>query len=71
MVSAREHNIVERGVVGFEDSLYNTPPTLVHSLILEAQKGWHRLRGHQHIERVLNGAKYRDGIEIVNNRVAA
>lgn len=37
-----------------------------------AQKRWHRLRGFDHLAKVIRGVKFKDGIEVTNaNQVAA
>ena len=36
-----------------------------------AEQNWRRLRGFQHLEKVLTGIKFKDGIEEKNKQVAA
>jgi len=45
--------------------------TMVFKLILSAQKRWQRLRGYRKIEDVMNGVKFKDGVEIKEELLAA
>jgi len=38
--------------------------SMVYKLIMSAQKHWQKLRGHQLIERVVQGVKFKDGEEV-------
>jgi len=38
---------------------------MVHKLALEAQRHWHRLKGHLLIAKVIAGVKFEDGVELV------
>jgi len=38
--------------------------TMVFKLATAAQKRWRRLRGHQLIEKIIKGVKFKDGVEI-------
>ena len=45
---------------------------MMFKLGLCAQKRWHRIRGFDHIAKVIEGVKFKDGIEVTNsNEVAA
>jgi len=45
--------------------------SLVYKLGREAEKRWRRLRGYEHVVKVMNGTKYEDGIEVESDRQAA
>jgi transposase-like protein len=41
--------------------------TMAFKLMLQAEKRWLRIRGHQEIKNVLSGVEYRDGIVITKH----
>lgn len=44
--------------------------TMVFKLILSAQKRWQRLRGYRKIEDVMNGVRFKDGVEVTEESLA-
>lgn len=45
--------------------------TMVFKLALSAQKHWRKLKGHQLIEKVIKGVRFKDGIEVKNSEEKA
>jgi transposase-like protein len=45
--------------------------TMVFKLALSSQKHWKRLKGHKLIEKVINGVKFKDGEEVINQENVA
>ncbi|MGH9579016.1 MAG: IS256-like element IS4502 family transposase, partial [Terriglobales bacterium] len=38
--------------------------SMIFKLGLSAEKNWHRLRGFERLAKVIDGVKFRDGIEV-------
>ena len=45
--------------------------TMVFKLVLSAQRHWQRLRGHQLLEKIVNGVRFKDGDEVKDQGKAA
>jgi len=45
--------------------------TMVFKLLLSAEKRWQRLRGYRKIEDVMNGVKFKDGVEVIEKKLEA
>jgi putative transposase len=43
--------------------------TMVFKLLLSAQKRWQRLRGYKKVEDVMNGVRFKDGVEVIGEPV--
>jgi hypothetical protein len=43
----------------------DTARLMVFKLVMAASKTWRRLRGQNQLPKVVKGAKFRDGIEVV------
>ncbi|GIX22010.1 MAG: hypothetical protein KatS3mg121_0793 [Gammaproteobacteria bacterium] len=48
---------------------------MLYKLAMSAEKRWRRIRGFHHLAKVIEGAKFRDGVEVNhktdNSRTAA
>lgn len=45
----------------------NTMLTMIYKLGMSAEKRWRRIRGFIHLAKVIEGVKFKDGIEVNNN----
>jgi len=45
--------------------------TMVFKLLLSAEQRWQRLRGHKKVEDVMNGVRFKDGVEITKESLVA
>jgi len=46
--------------------------TMIHKIGLCAEGSWRNLRGFRHLAKVIEGVKFKDGIEVTeDNRAAA
>jgi transposase-like protein len=45
--------------------------TMVFKLILSTEKRWQRLRGYEKIEDIMNGVRYKDGVEVKEESLVA
>ena len=44
---------------------------MIFKLTQAAEKRWHRLRGHHQLPKVILGAKFNDGTELVRSQAQA
>ena len=42
----------------------NTMLSMIYKLGMCAEKRWRRLRGFEHLPKVIEGVKFRDGVEV-------
>lgn len=48
----------------------DTMLALIYKLGLEADKSWRRIRGFNHLAKVITGIRFRDGVEVKENQVS-
>ncbi len=46
----------------------NTMLAMIYKLGMSAEKRWRKLRGFSHLAKVIRGVKFKDGIEVNNNK---
>jgi putative transposase len=49
----------------------DTARLMVFKLVIAASKTWRRLQGQNQLPKIINGAKFKDGIEIVREAISA
>ena len=49
----------------------DTAHFMVFKLVIAASKTWRRLKGENQLPKIINGAKFKDGIEIVREAISA
>jgi hypothetical protein len=49
----------------------DTAHLMVFKLVIAASKTWRRLQGQNQLPKIINGAKLKDGIEIVREAISA
>ena len=49
----------------------DTARLMVFKLVIAASKTWRKLQGQNQLPKIINGAKFKDGIEIVREAISA
>jgi hypothetical protein len=68
---AVSYSISDRGSIGFATGLITTDGTigaLQPANILDAEKSWRRLNGHNQLPKIILGIKFTDGMEVVRSQ---
>jgi len=64
--TVRHRTIRSRGCLSNKTAL-----AMIFKLAQAAEKSWHRLRGHNQLQKVILGVKFNDGIEVVRSQAQA